>query len=338
MTFLVYAKASRFSSLSYVDVDAVGSGEVTSDSGDIRRGRKRKVSLLVFYKLSSYVIKLGNDDTKCPGQSDRTAIIKKLRPRGDKRSKVKANTRKLGERLQRTSKPTGERSGVPDGPKSFQHSTAKPNELNVTAGSPLVPEPEISSCLDPNPTCSVERAPKRGSATTTKSARKRRPTIPSTLSSRPTDPSQTRDKMIEDGTTTDLDHGIDHTAARVHGSHVDGRQSPPAFTSDNARAEVSEDADGCTSSEYPVLSSIVMEKERHVGLLPRPPLPAAPPIWAQVRRNIYEKDDRYMILSLDRKCASLLTTSGAIKVASIIPMTLSKDIFLGPTPPGQCIH
>ena len=341
MTFLVYAKASRFSFPSNVDVDTVGLGVVASGSGEIRRSRKRKVSALVFYKPSSYVIKLGNDDTKYPEPPERTEILKKLRPRADKRSKAKTtrNTRKLGGRLQRPSKPTRERtSGVRDGLKPFQHSTAKPNELNVAAGSSLVSEPGVSLCLDPNPTCSVEPAPKRRSATTTKSARKRRPTVPSTLPSRSTDPSQIPEKIIEVGTTTDLDHGMDHTTAKVHGSHVDGRQSPPASTFDKDGAKVLEDADGCTSSEYPILSSIRLEKERHVGLLPRPPLPLTPPIWAQVRRIICEKDGRYMVPSLDRKCASLLTTSGAIKVASIIPMTLSKDIFLGPTLPGQCIH
>jgi hypothetical protein len=331
--------ASRFSSLSNVDVDVAGLGEDASDSGEIRRGRKRKVSTLTFYELSSYVIKLGNDDAKHPGQPERTEIMKKLRPRGDKHPKAKTDTRKLRGKLQRTFKPTGERSSVPDDPELLQHPTAKPNELNVAAGDSLVPEPGMLSCLDPNTTRSVERAPKRRSTMTTKSARKRRPTVRNTLPSCPTDPSQTPEKIIEGGTTTDLDHGMDHTAAKVHGSHIDEKQSPPALTCDNARADVLEDEvhpDGCTLSEYPVLSSIGVEKERHVGLLPRPPLPVKPPIWAQVRWIICEKNGRYMVPSLDRKCASLLTTSGAIKVASIIPMTLSKDIFLGPTPPGWC--
>ncbi|KAH9994044.1 hypothetical protein BJV77DRAFT_996606, partial [Russula vinacea] len=247
------------------DVDTVGLGVVASGSGEIRRSRKRK---------------LGNDDTKYPEPPERTEILKKLRPRADKRSKAKTtrNTRKLGGRLQRPSKPTRERtSGVRDGLKPFQHSTAKPNELNVAAGSSLVSEPGVSLCLDPNPTCSVEPAPKRRSATTTKSARKRRPTVP----------------IIEVGTTTDLDHGMDHTTAKVHGSHVDGRQSPPASTFDKDGAKVLEDADGCTSSEYPILSSIRLEKERHVGLLPRPPLPLTPPIWAQSRQEVCESLDYF---------------------------------------------
>jgi hypothetical protein len=270
--------------------------------------------------------------------------LPKLRIRGGKCPQVKTNARKLGGKLQLVLRPTVEHGGVPDDPELLHHSVAKPNELHVAAGGSLVPEPGVLSCSNPNTTCSVgadERAPKKASKTTTKSARKRRPSALDTLPTRSTDLSQTPEKMTEGGTIIEMDHGMDRTAARVHESHVDEGRSSPAFIFDNVEEDVLEDdiyPYGCMLSEYPVLSSIGLEKEQHVSLLPRPPLPVTPPIWAQVRRIICEKDSRYMVPSLDRKCARPLTTSGAIKVASIIPMRWSRDIFLGLTPPGQCIH
>jgi hypothetical protein len=61
-----------------------------------------------------------------------------------------------------------------------------------------------------------------------------------------------------------------------------------------------------------------------------------PPIWARVREeNLVRKIPNY-VSSLDRKYASPLTTSGVIKVVSIIPRILQRDICLGLTPPGEC--
>jgi hypothetical protein len=279
------------------------------------------VSAFGHYQHSSYVIKLGHDDTKYP---ERPAITLKLRPRGGKRPKVKTNTLKLGEKVTLVLRSTAQHGAVSDGP-DLQHSVAKPDEHHVAAVGSLVPEPGVLSCSNPNTTRSVdvnEHVPKTTSATSKKSARKRRPPVLNAFSS--TDLSQTPKNAAEGGTITELDHGMDHTAARVHESHVDERQSLPAFTLGSVGAEparVLEDEVypyGRAPSEYPVLSSIGLEKERRVSVLPRPPLPVTPPIWAQVRRIICEKNSRYMAPSLDRKCASPLITSGAIKVASII--------------------
>jgi hypothetical protein len=298
---------------------------------------------LAFYKLSSYVIKFVHDDTNDPEQPKKTLtprLTLKLRPRGD--NLPKAKTKPGQPRPVRLLLGAAEHGGLPAGPELLQHSVAKPNELHVAAGGSLVPEPGTLSCSNPNATCSVggdERAPKRASTTTKKPARKRRRSVLNTP--RRTDLSQTLEEMTEGRTITEPDPGMDHTAAIVHKSHVDGGLPLPAFTFDNAGEKVLEEdvyPYDSTFSEYPVLSSIGSEKEQQVSRLPRPKLPVTPPIWAQVRRIVCEKDSCYMAPSLDRKCASPLTTSGVIKVASIIPMKASKDIFSGPTPPGQCIH
>ena len=263
----------------------------------------------------------------------------KPRPRGNKRVKAKTKTRKRVEGLQRVGEATVEHGGVPDGPK-LHHSVAEPNELHVASGDPLVPEPGMLSRSNPNITCSVgadEHAPKRAKGKTTKPARKRRSFALNT-SSRSTDASQTLGKMAEGRVITEPDQVVDHTADGVPESRVDRRQPLPPFTFDNVGEEVPEDevdSCDCTLSDYPVLG---LEEEKHVSQLPKPPLPVAPPIWAQVRRIVCGIDNCYIVPSLDRKCARPLTTSGAIKVASIISMILSKDIFLGPTPPGQCIR
>jgi hypothetical protein len=241
---------------------------------------------------------------------------------------------------QRVVEATVEHGGVPDGPEHRHHSVAEPNELHVVSGDSLVPEPGTLSGSNPNTTCSVgadEDAPKRASRTTKKPARKRRSFALNT-SSRSTDASQTLGKMAEGRVITEPDQVVDHSAAEVPESRVDRRQSLPPFTFDNVGEEVPEeqvDPCDCTLSDYPVLG---FEEEKHVSQSPKPLLPVTPPIWAQVRRIICRRDNCYMVPSLDRKCARPLTTSGAIKVASIISMILSKDIFLGPTPPGQCIH
>jgi hypothetical protein len=267
-------------------------------------------------------------------------IVLKLRPRSDKRVKAKTNARKRVKESQQVVEATG---GVPDGPELLHHSVAKPNELNVASGDSLVPEPSALSRSNPNNACSVgvdEHAPKRASRTTTKSARKRRSSALN-KSSRSTDAPQSLGKMAEGRVITEPDQVADHAAAGVSESRVDRRRSLPPFTFDNAGEEVSEDEVDpydCALRDYPVLSFIGLEEEKHVSQLPKPPLPVTPPIWAQVRRIVCIKDNCYMVPSLDRKCARPLTTSGAIKVASIIAMILSKDIFLGPTPLGRCIH
>ena len=88
------------------------------------------------------------------------------------------------------------------------------------------------------------------------------------------------------------DQVVDHTSAGVIESRVDRRKSLPPFTFDNVEEEVPEgevDPCDCTLSDYPVLSSIGLEEGKHVGQLPRPPLPVTPPIWAQVRRIVAER-------------------------------------------------
>ena len=282
---------SGFGSFSDDDVDVAGLGEVASNSGVIRRSRKRKVvSALAFYKLSSYVIKPVHDDPEQPKKKTLTPI--KLPPRGGNLPKAKTKPGKA--RRVRLLVPKGavEHGDVPAGPElELQHSVAKPNELHVAAGGSLVPEHGMLSCSDPNATCSVggdERAPKRASTTTKKPARKRRHSVLNTP--RRTDPSQTLDEMTEGLTIAEPDPGMDHTAAIVHKSHVDGRPPLPVFTFDNAREEVLEEEVypyDSTFSEYPVLSSIGSEKEQQVGRLPRPKLPVTPPIWAQVRRKLF---------------------------------------------------
>jgi hypothetical protein len=234
--------------------------------------------------------------------------------------------------------PTAEDGGVSDAPE-LRRSVSNPNGLNVASGGPLVPEPGVLS----RSTCSVgadERVPKRQRETKTKSARKRRSSALN-MSSRSTDASQTLGKMTEGGVITEPDQVVDHTVAGVHETHVDRRPSIPPYTFDNVGEEVPEDEDDlydCTLSDYPIFSSIGSEKEKNVSVLSRPPLPVTPPIWAQVWRIIFKKDVCHMVPSLDRKCASPLTTSGVSKAASITSMILSKDIFLGPTPPGQYIR
>jgi hypothetical protein len=261
------------------------------------------------------------------------------RPRGDKRVEAKTNARKRVEGLQQVVEATVEHGGVPDGPELLHHS----NELHVASGDSLVPRPSMLLCSKRNTTCNVradEHAKKRASRTMTKPARKRRSSALNTLS-RSTNASQTPGKMADVRVITEPDQVVDHTAAGVPESRVDRRRSLPPFTFDNVGEEVPEDEVDpcdCTLNDYPVVSSVGLEEEKHVNRLPRPPLPVTPPIWAQVRRIVCEKDNSYMVPSLDRKCARPLTTSGAIKAASIISMILSKDIFLGPTPPGQCIH
>ena len=264
----------------------------------------------------------------------------KPQPRSSKRVKAKTNTRKRVEGSRRVVEATVEHGGVPDGPEHHRHSVAEPNEVHVVSGDSLVPEPGMLLRSNPNATCSVgadERVPKKASRTTKKPARKRRSFALNT-SSRSTDASQTLGKMAERRVITEPDQVVDHTAAGVPESRVDRRQSLPPFTFDNVGEEVPEEEDDpcdCTLSDYPVLG---LEEEKQVSQLPKPVLPVTPPIWAQVRRIICRKDNCYMVPSLDRKCARPSTTSEAIKVASIISMILSRDTFLGPTPPGQCIH
>jgi hypothetical protein len=264
----------------------IGLGEVAPDPGEIRRGRKRKVSASTTYKHSSYVIKLGHDDTKYPERPER---ILKLPPGGGKRPKVKTNKLKIRGNLTLVLRSTAKHGGVSDGPELLQHSVAKPDELRVPTIDTLVPEPGVLSCSKPNTARSVdvnERAPKRTSATKKKSARKRRPSVLNTLPSRSTDISQTPKDLTEGGTITEMDHGMDHSAAKVHEPHVGGRQSSPFG---DVGEEVVEDEVypyGCAPSEFPVLSSIGLEKGQRVSVLPRPPLPETPPIWAQVRRII----------------------------------------------------
>jgi len=266
------------------------------------------------------------------------------RPRGDKRVKAKTNTRKRVEGFQRVVEATVEHRDVPDGHELLHHSVAKPNGLHVASGDSLVPEPGMLSHSNPNTTCTCsvsvdEHAPKRGSRIKTKPAHKRRSSRLNTLSCS-AGASQTVGKMAEGRVVTEPDQVVDHNAAGVPESRVDRRQSPPPFTFDNVGEEVPDEADpcDCTLSDYPILSSLGLEEEKHVSKLPRPPLSVTPPIWAQVRRIVSGGTTCYMVSSPDRKCARPSTTSGAIKVVSIIPMILSKDIFLGPTPPGQCIH
>lgn len=281
-----------------------------------------------------------HDDTNDRGQAKK--IMLKLRPRVDKFPEAETKTERLKQVRLLVSKGAVEHGSASADPKLLQHSVAKPIEPHVAAGGSLVPDHGMLSSSDPNATCSVggdERAPKRASTTTKKPARKRRRSVLNTP--RRTDLSQTLDETTEGRNITEPDPGMDHTAAIVHKSHVDGRLPLPAFTFDDAREEVLEEEAypyDSTFSEYPVLSSIGSEKEQQVSRLPRPKLPVTPPIWAQVRRIVCEKDSCHMAPSLDRKCASPLTTSGVIKVASIIPMKSSKDIFLGLTPPGQCIQ
>ncbi len=329
---------SGLSSLSNGDVDVAGSEGVALDSGEIRRDRKRKVCPLAFYEpFSYYFIKLKHNDAENPEPPEGLTIV--LPPGGDKPLKARANTRKRVRGSQRVVEPTVDHGGVPDGP---EHSVAKPNALHVASSGPLVPDPNMLSRSNPDTTCSVdadERAPKRANRTMRKPARKRRSSalIPS---SRSANASQTFERMTEDGVATEPDQVVDHTAARVHESHVDKGSSPP-FTINNVGEEVPDHGDDphdCTLSDYPILSSVGLEEEKTVSVLPRPSLTVTPPIWAQVRRIICTKDNCCMVPSLDRKCANPLTTSEASKAASIIPMTLSKGIFLGPTPPSQCIH
>lgn len=245
--------------------------------------------------------------------------------------------------LQRVVEATVEHGGVPDRSELLHHPVAKPNKLHVASGDSLVPEPGMLLRSNSNTTYSIntnEHAPKKAIWTTKKPARKRRSSALDTLS-RSTGASRTLGEMAEGPVITESDQVVDHTAAGVPESRVDRRQSLPPFTFDKAREKVPQDeVDPCdfTLSDYPVLLSIGLDEGKNVSQFPRPALPVTPPIWAQVRRFVCGKDDCFMVPSLDRKCARPLTTSGAIKVASIKPMILSKDIFLEPTPPGQCVH
>ncbi len=333
--------ASGFSSLSNGDVDVTGLEELPSDSGEIRRGRRRKVRPLGSYEpfFSYCVIKRKHEDGELPEPPERLKLVIKPRPRGDKSPKAKRNTRKRVGELQGAVGPTVEDDGVPDPPELLRRSVSNLNGLDVASGGPLIPEPGVL----PRPTCSVdadERVPKGQGGTKTKSARKSR-SSGLNMSSRSTDASQTLGKATEGGVITEPDQVMDHAVAGVHETHADRRQSIPPYTFDNVGEEVPEDEDdlyNCILSEHPIFSSIGSEKEKNVSVSSRSPLPVTPPIWAQVWRIICDKDVCHMVPSLDRKCASPLTTSGATKVASIIPMILSKDIFLGPTPPGQYIR
>ena len=329
---------SGFGSLSNDDIDVAESEEVVSDSVEKRRSRKRKVGPLTFYGPFSYqVINLKHDDAEYPEPQEKIKTVPKLRPKSDRRVKTKTKARKRADESQRVVEATVEHGGAPNGPEL--HSVAKPNELHTASGDTLAPEPSMLSRSNPNTACSAgadEHAPKKASRTTTKRARKRR-TSALNKSSRSTDVSQTLGEMAEGRVISEPDQVMDHTAAGVTESR-DGKQSLPPFTFDNAGEEVPEDEGDhcdCTLSDYPVLG---LEEEKHVSQLPKPPLPVTPPIWAQVRRIVCRKENCYMVPSLDRKCARPLTTSEAIKVASITTMILSKDIFLGPIPPGQCIH
>jgi hypothetical protein len=261
---------------------------------------------------------------------------------GDKRVKAKMSTQKRVKGLQRVVEATVEHGGVPDRPELLHHPVAKPNELHVTSGNSLVPEPGMLSRSNPNTTYSIgaDDHAQKAARTTKKPARKRRCSALNALS-RSTSASRTLGKTAEGLVITESDQVVDHTAAGVPESRVDRRQSLPPFTFNKAGEEVPEDEvdpRDCTLSDYPVLLSVALDEEKGVTQIPRPAPPVTPPIWAQVRRIVYGKNNCFMVPSLDRKCARPLTTSGAIKVASINPMILSKDIFLGPTPPGQCIH
>ncbi|KAF8502150.1 hypothetical protein F5888DRAFT_1608345 [Russula emetica] len=102
--------------------------------------------------------------------------------------------------------------------------------------------------------------------------------------------------MAEGRVITEPDQVVDHIAAGVPGSRVDRRRSLPPFTFDNVGEEVPEDEVDpcdCTLGDYPVLSSIRLEEEKHVSQLPRPPLPVTPPIWAQSRQEVCETLDYF---------------------------------------------
>ena len=263
------------------------------------------------------------DDTEQQDAEQHRQPLKiKIPSRSDKRLEVETDAGKHEGRIPLVVKSTVEHG---NGPEHLQRSVAKPNEFHIVAGSSLVPEPGMLSSSNLNPACSAgadERAPKRARSKKKKSARKQRPSVLD--APRTTDPPQTLDKMTDCGIIAELDHDMDHTAAKVYESHVDGGLPPHAFTFDEAGEKAREEKGfphDSTLSEYPVHSSFVSEKEPHASRLSRPKLPVIPPIWAQVRRIIYEEDSCYMAPSLDRKCASPSTTSGAIKVASIKLMT-----------------
>jgi len=131
-----------------------------------------------------------------------------------------------------------------------------------------------------------------------------------------------------------------HIGAKAYDLHVNEKGSSLPFAFDNGGSEVAEDEDdlyGCAPNEYPSISSIEFDRGQHVAVRSRPSLPVTPPIWAQVRWLIFQEGVCDMVPSLDKKCANLSIHSGAIKVASTMPMTSLKDIFLEPTRPGQCI-
>lgn len=283
--------ASGSSSLSNGCVDVSRLENVASNSMEKRQSRKRKVRPLAFHDYLSYwVVKLKNDDAEQhlePQESRR--IVLEPRPRDDKRVKAKTNSRKRVKGLQQVVEVTV------DGPELL-HSVARPNEPHVVSGDSLVPELGMLSRSIPNTTSLVgadPRPPERASRESTKPARKSRSSALN-ISSRSTDTSQTLGKMAEGRVIAEPDRVVDHTIARVPESRMDRRGSLPPFTFDNVGEDVPEDEDelcDCTLSDYPILSSIGLEEEKHARKLPRPLLPVTPRIWAQVRRILLRKGE-----------------------------------------------
>ncbi len=338
--------------------------EVSSDMGRIIRRSKRKVSLFVFLRTFPYAIKRGHHDDKSPGPRER------IQPARGKSPIAKPNNRKLG-RFQRVPRPIVEHGDVSHAPKLFRKFTPRPNERvnaagkvpvdlrghtrrnkqasllpkvrrsvvasHVNLGDSLVPEasmlsysiPDSTTWPQTSPVDSTERASKKANVTRTNSARRRRASAPSAPF---TDQSQAPANISGPEAIAELNT----SEISISGGH-----SSLPFAFDDVGAEAAEDEDDLYDdalNEYLDISSIGLEQEQHVAVQPRPPPPITPPIWAQVRRLICQENGCDMVPSLDRKCASPLTPSGAFKVASTIPMTSLKAIFSGPTPPGQCTY
>jgi hypothetical protein len=72
------------------------------------------------------------------------------------------------------------------------------------------------------------------------------------------------------------------------------------------------------ASENP--SIVYVEKEPEAAVFPKQPLLVTPPIWAEVGQVGYDYPNHVgnMVSSHDRKCASPLTTSGAITAVFIM--------------------
>lgn len=282
--------ASGSSSLSNGYVDVPRLENVASNSVEKRQSKKRKVRCLAFHDyLSHWVIKLKNDDAEYLEPQESRNTVLKPRPRGDKRVKAEANSRKRVKELQRVVEATG------DGPELLHHSVARPNEPYVVPGDSLVPEHGMLSRSNPNTTSLVgvdPRPPERASRKSTKPSRKSRSSALN-ISSRSADASQTLGKMAEGRVTAEPDQVVDHTVTGVPESRMDRKRSLPPFTFENVGEDVPEDEDepcDCSLSDYPIISSIGLEEKKNARQLPRPLLPVTPRIWAQVRRIFCGKD------------------------------------------------